>query len=144
MYTRVLGLGLSTLVLIALAGCGGDNAPSTPSLAPCVMNSKSTLLVGMGPGKDPCPQDNPACVAMAGKAVATCGPNGAWGQCVCEAMPAAPVCGNGVKEGTEQCDTNDLGGMTCQAMGKTGVLTCSACMLNVATCMGGATAGTGG
>ena len=145
MYTRVLGQVFTVLVLGALSGCGGgDDGGGTPALAPCAPNTKSTALVGMGKGKDPCPQDNPACVMMGGKAIATCGPNGAWAQCVCETTPAPAVCGNNKKEGAEQCDGTDLGGMTCQAMGKTGVLTCANCVLNSASCMGGMTGGTGG
>ena len=37
------------------------------------------------------------------------------------------VCGNGVKEGGEDCDTNDFGGVSCTSLGYTsGTLTCDA------------------
>ena len=40
--------------------------------------------------------------------------------------PAPPVCGDGVREGAEACDGNDLGGQTCIGLGYSGgVLACA-------------------
>jgi len=46
------------------------------------------------------------------------------------------VCGNGVREGTEECDGDDLGGASCQGLGyASGTLTCYLyCKLNTAQC----------
>ena len=48
----------------------------------------------------------------------------------------APVCGNGVREGTESCDGSDLGGQTCQSRGwDAGTLACNSdCTLNESDC----------
>ncbi|PYT08125.1 MAG: hypothetical protein DMF49_06050, partial [Acidobacteria bacterium] len=47
-----------------------------------------------------------------------------------------PICGNGVREGSEVCDGNDLGGQTCQTQGyDAGTLACNA------TCNGFDTSG---
>lgn len=35
------------------------------------------------------------------------------------------LCGNGVLDEGEQCDTSDFGNATCQILGKTGNLTCT-------------------
>lgn len=46
------------------------------------------------------------------------------------------ACGNGTKDGTEQCDAGDLGGQTCQTLGfDMGQLACSAtCQFNTSGC----------
>lgn len=52
---------------------------------------------------------------------------------------AAQTCGNGVKEGTEQCDTTDLGGQTCETEGCNlgGILSCRVnCTFNFDLCTG--------
>lgn len=61
----------------------------------------------------------------------------------------AMMCGNGVREGAEQCDTNDLGMSTCMSMGKgMGLLKCnpSTCIYDVSMCgmMPVSTGGSGG
>lgn len=52
-----------------------------------------------------------------------------------------PVCGNGVQEGVEQCDGNDLGGITCAAFGFTsGTAVCDAnCQFDISGCNSGIT-----
>lgn len=54
------------------------------------------------------------------------------------APPPAPVCGNGVREGNEQCDGNDLAGQTCQDLGFTGgTLKCKGdCTFDTSGCTG--------
>lgn len=56
-----------------------------------------------------------------------------------------PVCGDGVVEGSEQCDGNDLNGQTCQSLGLGfGTLACNVdCTFNVSGCGGQATCGNG-
>ena len=60
------------------------------------------------------------------------------------------VCGNGVKEGGEQCDINDFGGNNCQTLGyDSGTLKCNNdCTFNASDCTtssgGGGGAGGGG
>ncbi|HEX7185616.1 MAG TPA: S8 family serine peptidase [Thermoanaerobaculia bacterium] len=50
------------------------------------------------------------------------------------AQPA--FCGNGIREGSEQCDGGDLGGQTCQSQGFSGgALSCTAtCTFNTSAC----------
>lgn len=47
-----------------------------------------------------------------------------------------PVCGNGVVDGSEQCDGTDLGGADCTTFGfSTGTLVCdTSCLYNVSSC----------
>jgi len=56
------------------------------------------------------------------------------------------VCGNGIKEGSEQCDGNDFGGQTCFNFGYSGgSLSCNAnCTLNFSSCTTGGGGGGGG
>ena len=45
------------------------------------------------------------------------------------------VCGNGVIEGSEQCEGNNFNGSTCQSFGFTqGLLTCSGCAIDTSGC----------
>jgi len=45
------------------------------------------------------------------------------------------VCGNGVIEGTEQCEGSDFGGLTCGDFGFTsGSLTCTSCSISASAC----------
>jgi hypothetical protein len=51
------------------------------------------------------------------------------------AVQRAPVCGNGVQEGEENCDGTDFGGATCQTYGyASGTLRCNACNLYFKNC----------
>ena len=54
----------------------------------------------------------------------------------CSGGGGGAVCGNGVKEGGEQCDGSDLGGTTCQSLGYSGgTLSCNAdCTYNTSQC----------
>lgn len=53
------------------------------------------------------------------------------------------VCGDGIKNGGEQCDGSDLGGATCVTVGYSGgMLSCSSiCQFDVAGCTGGSAFG---
>jgi hypothetical protein len=50
---------------------------------------------------------------------------------------AAPVCGNGVREGVEQCDGGDLASQSCQSLGfAMGTLSCTAgCAFDMSSCV---------
>lgn len=56
--------------------------------------------------------------------------------CANESCNSGPVCGNGVREGSEACDGADLGGSTCQSLGFSagGPLACAACTLETSGC----------
>ncbi|MFC1663757.1 hypothetical protein ACFL0A_01380 [Patescibacteria group bacterium] len=55
-------------------------------------------------------------------------------------------CGNGVQEGSEQCDGSDLGGQTCVGLGYvSGTLSCQAnCTFDTSNCVSGGGGGGGG
>lgn len=57
-----------------------------------------------------------------------------------------PGCGNGIIEGAEECDTDELLGGSCQTKGfASGNLTCTnSCLYNVTMCSGGGSSGGGG
>ena len=150
--------GLVVVMMLALAGCagggddgGGNSAPG--SGGPCTPGGPDSKML-VGTAMDPCPQDkccpdpNVPCEDADYVTIATCpaamaaGGMSTWGQCQCQ-----PKCGNGKKQPGEVCDGNDLGGVTCATMGKTGMLTCTAqCALNMAMCTTppGMTGGNGG
>lgn len=155
MYTWVIRTAvLCTLVLPALISCAGDD-DTTPGAPPCMPGLMSTMFVGM-PAQDPCPQDmtDPAtgkiiCPFSNGgayMAVSMCMPDGKW-QYPCQCIQKPGVCGNGKKEGMEQCDAADLGGSNCQTvMGgtATGTLTCSpSCTMVTTGCSAGKPPGGG-
>lgn len=56
-----------------------------------------------------------------------------------EIIGPPPVCSNGVREGDEQCDGDDLGGQTCSGLGYGGgTLSCKAdCTFDTSGCTGG-------
>src|SRR3989338_3102462 len=71
----------------------------------------------------------------------TVNPNGCavTDQCVSDpSCTTSPVCGNNIREGTEQCDGSDLASQTCQSLGfSSGTLSCSAsCTFNTNSCTG--------
>ncbi len=64
-----------------------------------------------------------------------------------EITSPASVCGNNIKEGSEQCDGSDLGGQSCVSRGfASGTLSCNAnCTFNTSACVsGGGGGGSGG
>jgi hypothetical protein len=49
--------------------------------------------------------------------------------------PEPSVCGNGILEGSEVCDTNNLNGQTCGSLGyDAGYLSCYNCKFNINYC----------
>ena len=55
----------------------------------------------------------------------------------CSNGGGGPVCGDGILEGTEECDGTDLGAATCADQGCTGgTPTCSSCTLDYSSCTG--------
>lgn len=152
MYSRNLGMvAVASLVLVA---CGGDDAASGPQ---CMGTQMST------PGQvdDPCPQDNAACLAAGGKAVAKCMGTQWSTQCDCVvAQPTGSVgimsmpstqalaqCGDGVITApSEKCDKTNLNGATCQTLGYNGGgnLLCNPTTCNYDTIMCRMTSTTGG
>lgn len=60
--------------------------------------------------------------------------------------PTFALCGNGIKEGSEECDGSDFGGLTCSDFGFTGgSLSCTTeCKIDTSGCYYVGTGGTGG
>jgi hypothetical protein len=93
-------------------------------------------------------------------AMAACGADGIWGQCVCappagtigttnNAAQMTPHCGNGIVETNlgEQCEQGMTNGATCAtlvAAGSQGLLNCTACLYDTSGCMTTAAVPTGG
>ena len=54
---------------------------------------------------------------------------------MCELGTTTNTCGNGVRDGWEDCDGTDLGATTCAGLGLTGTLACTPdCRLDFSTC----------
>ncbi|MEY4576834.1 MAG: hypothetical protein RL701_1537 [Pseudomonadota bacterium] len=143
---------MSLAVALFMIACGEDAAPPTGTAggaSTAAGNGAKVCTDGLmstpGSASDPCAAQQATCGAT-GKSYAACSAN-KWTTCVCMPNPvAAAVCGNGVVEAPELCDTT-VGTLTCAGMGLgTGTLTCdSSCQLSVAMCVaiGTSTGGTG-
>jgi hypothetical protein len=152
MYKRVSGPWLGVVFVFfswVLAGCGGDDGGGGNEPVPCTPGNMSVP----GMDGDPCPQAVGAAPACPG--LGMCDANGVWGvNCACvargataggsggAAAPAAPVCGNGVKEGAEQCDGT---APTCETMGMgSGMTMCTSCRIVMMCTTGMGMGGAGG
>ncbi len=72
----------------------------------------------------------------------SCSGSCTWNTSLCTG--GAPVCNNGIKEGSEECDGSDYGGATCASVmgaGYTGSLTCTSCVIGTANCVAPPTCG---
>jgi hypothetical protein len=142
MFSRTSTL-IASALLLSLAACGGDEPASGPACVDGEMSIPDSMT-------DPCPQDNAQCVAIGGKAIATC-MGGQWSD-VCKCIPPAStlpqqaatmapnaVCGDGmVTMPTEACDGMNLNGATCEKLGYAGggTLACNPtnCMYDTIMC----------
>jgi hypothetical protein len=104
---------------------------------------------------DPCPLVGTDCANAQRLAVATCTPDGVWGECKCQESggdgsggggSSTGTCGNGVRDGNEQCDGSDLGGGSCSMMNGTGTVLCdpAACVYDFSMCTTSGSGGHGG
>ncbi len=77
-------------------------------------------------------------VDLAGQQVDCSGPGAVMDIGAIQSSSAGPVCGNGVREGSEACDGADLGGATCASLGLgSGTLACTGqCAYNTSGCSG--------
>lgn len=132
------------LVSAMAAGCGSDSSAGGPA---CTEGERSQP----DSPSDPCPQVGTGCAAEGKKAVAMCLADGTWDQCLCDPNSGgglgAGACGNGVREGAEQCDGADLGGASCNTLGYAGgTLVCDAasCTYDQSLCTSQSTGGSGG
>lgn len=114
-YRTLAYLALACLALTFAPACGGDNASGSKKGAEICNNTKDDDGDKLVDCDDPSCEQNVACKS----------PQGA--------------CGDGVKNGAEVCDTNDLAGATCATQGFTGgTLACNAACsaFNTAACTG--------
>lgn len=59
------------------------------------------------------------------------------GQTTTQPAETGAVCGNNIREGTEECDGSDLAGQACNTKGfVSGTLKCSACKFDTSSCTG--------
>jgi hypothetical protein len=90
------------------------------------------------------PLNNQTCMTIPGGFTGgnlACSGTCTWNTSSCTS-PA--VCGNGVKEGSEECDGSDFGGATCATVlgaGYTGNLSCNACAIVSSACVAPPTCG---
>ena len=99
-------------------------------------------------GTDECEGDD-----FGGKTCETYKGEGATGALVCSscqidssACVAAPICGDGVINGDDECEGEDFGGKTCETYkgeGATGDLICNSCVIDASNCAAASTCGDG-
>lgn len=123
-------------------GCGSGAAGGGPI---CTVGEESI------PGQvdDPCPQTGTGCSDAGGSAYTVCTPEGIWApacQCRLASSNTQATCGNSVREGSEQCDGNDLGGGTCAMANGAGTLLCDSttCTYDFSMCTSSGVGGNGG
>jgi len=133
-----------SVLSVLVAACGGSESPMGADTA---YQGGAACTEGQMSGAT-CTTTQCA-AGMTGIAVCS---GAKWSACTCTPNttppppPAAPVCGNGKKEGTEMCDGADLGMVTsCTALNMgTGPVTCDkTCKLVVTGCVAPATSNGG-
>jgi hypothetical protein len=87
----------------------------------------------------PCePGESAPCVCESGKSGSKfCTSDQTFARCRCEGLIDVPICGDGVVEGDEKCDGDDLGGESCESLGYGyGTLAChpTACLFVTEGC----------
>lgn len=130
---------LNTSGCMAPAGCGDGMIGGTEQCDGANLNGATCTSQGFMGGTLAC---TGGCMFDTGGCTA-CGNGTCDGGETCTTCPGdcgicPPVCGNGVREGTEECDGADFGGLGCADFGLTGSpLTCDAgCTISRTTCTG--------
>jgi len=138
--TRVTLLGL----LLLVGACSGR--PLSPGNNNSLNNNNSTPLCGDGVAQAPEQCDT---YDLQGQTCLSIGQGFSGGTLACEAdctwdtsaCLSSAVCGDGVAQAPEQCDTYDLQGQTCLSIGQGfsgGTLACEAdCTWDTSACTGG-------
>ena len=141
---RLFGsLSISLLLVgagLAAGSCGGE------------VNGENSSAIGGdasadGPsGSDPGCEDGAteSCTCTSSRSGTRRCVGGVWQVCICE----GPVCGNGIVESGELCDSSDFNGETCATATmyalQFGTLRCSGCMLDTSGCRSSGVGGTAG
>jgi Putative metal-binding motif len=135
----ILTLALVTSVGLTVASCDDRAVGVGYQGEPCVTDAEC------GPGMecvdgvcvpvvvpDCQPNSSLECVCEDGQPGLRHCVNGAWSDCICEDIP----CGNGIIDPDEECDGEDLGGVTCADLGyfQGGEPSCVTCIIDPLTC----------
>ena len=112
-----------TVTFTSLQTCGNNITEGTEQCDGTALNGQTCTSKGYTGGTLACNQD---CTGFVTSACTSPPPN-----------QTQPQCGNGIIEGTEQCDNQTLGGATCIGRGfASGNLTCKAdCTFNTINCI---------
>ncbi len=137
------------VAVLLVAACGGDDGESSgdPKGSGGTSGGGGSSGTTAVPGCSAAP-DCGSCTACFDECVCN---GGGSDLCLQSCLNQMGMCGNGVVEGTEQCDTANLNGETCASATMNakpmGTLSCTTtCSLNVGNCLGGSSGfgGTGG